>query len=55
MKVYTVVVDSMVTIHPSKGFNVIAADGYDAIKQAEERFDNFLRKEYGWADYDEIQ
>jgi hypothetical protein len=55
MKMYTVVVDSFVTIHPSKGFNVIAADEYDAKEQAEELFDNFLKREYGWVDYDEIK
>lgn len=55
MKMYTVVVDSFVTIHPSKGFNVIAADEYDAIEQAEKLFDVFLKREYGWVDYDETQ
>lgn len=55
MKMYTVVVDGFVTIHPSKGFNVIAADEYDAIEQAEKLFDDFLKREYGWVDYDETQ
>ena len=55
MKMYTVVVDSFVTIHPSKGFNVIAADEYDAIEQAEKLFEKFLKREYGWVDYDETQ
>ena len=40
MKMYTVVVDGFVTIHPSKGFNVIAADEYDAIEQAEKLFED---------------
>ena len=55
MKMYTVVVDGFVTIHPSKGFNVIATDEYDAIEQAEKLFDKFLKKEFGWVDYDETQ
>ena len=55
MKMYTVVVDSFVTIHPSKGFNVIAADEYEAIEQPEKLFNEFLRREYGWVDYDETQ
>lgn len=55
MKVYKVTVDAMVTIHPSKGFNVIAADEYDAIEQAKKLFDDFLKREYGWVDYDETQ
>ena len=54
MKVYKVIVDAMVTIHPMIEFNVLANDEEIAKIEAKEKFLEELNEHYGWVDYDEI-
>lgn len=54
MKVYKVIVDAMVTIHPMVEFNVLANDEEIAKIEAKEKFLEELNEHYGWVDYDEI-
>lgn len=54
MKVYKVIVDAMVTIHPMVELNVFAKDEATAKKIAKDSFIKELNEEHGWIDYDEI-
>lgn len=54
MKVYKVIVDAMVTIHPMVELNVFAKDEATAKKIAKDNFIKALNEEHGWIDYDEI-
>ena len=54
MKVYKVIVDAMVTIHPMVELNVLANDEEIAKIEAKEKFLEELTENCGWVDYDEI-
>lgn len=51
-KTYTITVDAMVTIHPSRTYIVVASDINAARERARSKFDEDLSNEFGWVDYE---
>lgn len=54
MKEFEIEIGAMVTVHLTDYFVVKAETREEAIKKAKEKFDQWLRGEYLYADYDEV-
>ena len=54
MQEFEIQIGAMVTVHLTDYFVVKAETREDAIEKAKEKFDQWLRGEYLYADYDEV-
>lgn len=54
MKEFEIEIGAMVTVHLTDYFVVKAETRDDAIEKAKEKFDQWLRGEYAYSDYDEV-
>ena len=54
MKEFEIQIGAMVTVHLTDYFVVKAETKEEAIEKAKEKFDQWLRGEYVYTDYDEV-
>lgn len=54
MREFEIEIGAMVTVHLTDYFVVKAETREEAIEKAKEKFDQWLRGEYAYTDYDEV-